>query len=493
MDEAAWAAMCPPVRQRYAAEGITGAGATAPAAPAAPAAPGLSGKGGGRRLGRALVLGPLHRVAAFRLARRPAPAALPQRARILLIQPDNLGGMLLTTPVMRLLKAALPDCELTVMAGAWAADVAGHCPAVDRVEVCPFPGFGRPAGGADGAGAVARLGRAISPWSLLARTAPGLAAEGYHLAVVCHADFFWGAALAAVAGIPHRLGYATSDAAPFLSRSLPLPPRPVGAPARARPAPGVAALGLALAREALDLAGADVPAGFDGKAQYEPAPPERAAAARLWRNNRLDEARAVVAIHPAPGAPAKRWPAQRFAIVADHFAGRYGARIVVTGGPGDVDEARAVAAACHRPPLVLAGETSFGELAALLERCRLVLGTDNGALHLATTRGVPTVRLFGPVDPAAWGGWTGLPGGPPPPPTVSVAAGIACAPCHRLDLPPWTAVAGGGPGAPAGDAYPCMRDVTAEAVIAAVERVWAVTERPPAAPAARTPASNPGR
>src|SRR3954467_10682123 len=106
MDEAAWAAMCPPVRQRYAAEGVTGAGATATAA------------GGGRRLGRSLVLGPLRGVAALRLARRPPPATFPRRARILLIQPDNLGGMLLTTPVMRLLKAVLPDCELTVMAGA---------------------------------------------------------------------------------------------------------------------------------------------------------------------------------------------------------------------------------------------------------------------------------------------------------------------------------------------------------------------------------------
>jgi ADP-heptose:LPS heptosyltransferase len=463
MDEAAWAAMCPPVRQRYAAEGKSGA-----AAPAAPA---------GRRPGRALVLGALRRVARWRLARRPAPATLPARARILVVQPDNLGGMLLTTPVLRLLKAGLPECELTVMAGPWAADVAAHCPAADRVEVCAFPGFARAAGGG---GPLARLGRAVSPWGLLAQTAPGVAREGYHLALVCHADFFWGAALVAVAGVPHRLGYATADALPFLSRALPLPARPVGAAARRRPAPNVAALGLALAREALTLAGKDTPAGFDGKALYEPLPAERETAARLWRGNRLDEAGAVIAIHPAPGAPAKRWPAQRFAIVADHFAGRYGARIVVTGGPGDVAEARAVAAACYRPPLVLAGETSFGALAALLERCRLVLGTDNGALHLATTRGVPTVRLFGPVDPAAWGGWAGVEGpGAPAPPALSVAAGIACAPCHRLDLPPWEEV--GGPGAP-GVAYPCMEDVTAEAVIAAVERVWASTERAPAAP-----------
>ena len=55
---------------------------------------------------------------------------------------------------------------------------------------------------------------------------------------------------------------------------------------------------------------------------------------------------------------------------------------------------------------------------------------------------------------------------------MSLGATLPCAPCHRLDLPPWEAVSGdGGEGA-----YPCMRDLTAEAVIAAAERVWALTE-----------------
>jgi ADP-heptose:LPS heptosyltransferase len=457
MDEAAWAAMCPPVRQRYAA-------------------------GGRSRRGRAIVLGLLRRVAHVRLARRRPPPALPDNARILAIQPDNLGGMLLTTPALRLLKAGLPGCELTVMAGPWGADAAAHCPAVDRVEVCPFPGFerdGRASGGASPAGLAgvarlraAHLGAAVAPWRLLVETAIGLAGEGYHLALVCHADFFWGAALAAVAGVPHRLGYATPDALPFLSRALPLPERPVGARARAEPAPHVAQLGLALAQEALALAGQGTPEGFDRRAHSEPSPEERAEAARLWRAHDLDRERAVIAIHPAPGAPAKRWPPNRFAIVGDHFAGRYGARILVTGGPGDVDEARAVARAGHTPPVVLAGQTSFGALGALMERCRFVVGTDNGALHLATARGVPTVRIFGPVDPAAWGGWAG-----DGPPALSVAPGIACAPCHRLDLPPWETVSG-----TAEVAYPCMRDVSAEEVVAAAERLWSLTEQTTAAP-----------
>ncbi len=444
----AWPAMCPPARARYLADGRP-------------------------RRGRALILRWLRWQAARRLAGggecpddRSGPAqlhAIPEDPRILAIQPDHLGGMLLTTPALRLLKGAWPRSEITVLAGPWASDVPSHCPAVDRVVVCPFPHFARDS---RSSGPLARAWRLLQPYRLLLDTAAGLAGERYDLAIVFHTDFLWGAALSALAGIPHRLGYAGPEAAPFLSRSLPHPRPRIGVAAHdpiAPPVAHVAALGLALAREALGLAGRDVPAMFDGRMAYEPSPAERAEAHRLWRIHDLDDGPAVVAIHPAPGAPAKRWPPQRLALVGDHLAGRYKARIILTGGPADVAEAEAVAAASYHRPAVLAGRTAFGVLAALLERCRFALGTDNGAMHLAAARGVPTLRLFGPTDPVSWGGWgTG--------PDMTVAATLACAPCHRLDLPPWE-VASAGPEI----AYPCMRDVTVEQVIAAAEGLWSST------------------
>ena len=49
----------------------------------------------------------------------------------------------MTTAAYRLIKAALPTAYLTVLSGPWAADVPRHCPAVDRVLTCHFPGFDR--------------------------------------------------------------------------------------------------------------------------------------------------------------------------------------------------------------------------------------------------------------------------------------------------------------------------------------------------------------
>ena len=156
MDEAAWAALCPPVRQRYLAEGgQPGQGQQGSSAARVQA----------RERGRAVMLGALRQVARFRLRRRGPPGPLPSNARILAVQPDNLGGMLLTTPALRLLKAGLPACELTVMAGPWAADVAAHCPVVDRVEVCPFPGFAPGGEAPRGAHRAGRWGPGACCWS----------------------------------------------------------------------------------------------------------------------------------------------------------------------------------------------------------------------------------------------------------------------------------------------------------------------------------------
>ena len=77
----------------------------------------------------------------------------------------------------------------------------------------------------------------------------------------------------------------------------------------------------------------------------------------------------------------------------------------MTGGQSELPLVQAIAGRLSAPHIVLAGETSLGQLAAVFARCRLVLGADSGPLHLAVAVGAPTVHLFGPVDPALFGAW----------------------------------------------------------------------------------------
>ncbi len=113
--------------------------------------------------------------------------------------------------------------------------------------------------------------------------------------------------------------------------------------------------------------------------------------------------RGVTIVHPGANSAARRWPAERFAAVAsaERAAGR---RVVLTGGPQEALLAHRVAAAAGLPSsAVLAGRTDVGAVAALVAAAGRVVSGDTGVAHLATALGTPSVLVFGPTSPDAWG------------------------------------------------------------------------------------------
>lgn len=114
-------------------------------------------------------------------------------------------------------------------------------------------------------------------------------------------------------------------------------------------------------------------------------------------------ARNATVLHPGAASAARRWPVPRWAEVAraQRAAGR---PVVVTGGPGEVERAHAVADAAGLPDgAVLAGRTDLLTLAAAIAAAERLVCGDTGVAHMATAVGTPSVVLFGPVPPAAWG------------------------------------------------------------------------------------------
>lgn len=109
----------------------------------------------------------------------------------------------------------------------------------------------------------------------------------------------------------------------------------------------------------------------------------------------------LVALHPGSD-PAYRWPADRWGLLADALVSRHGARLFITGGPGDSALAAAVAAGAGVPVRDLAGRTSLGRMAALLAAADAVVSVDTCATHIASAVGTPCVALFGAGDPDIW-------------------------------------------------------------------------------------------
>ena len=116
-----------------------------------------------------------------------------------------------------------------------------------------------------------------------------------------------------------------------------------------------------------------------------------------------------VVIHPGAAYGAKRWPADRFALVAARLEGT-GHRVVVTGSGQEAPLAHhVVRRAGLSADRVLAGRTDIADLMKVVAGAALVVCGDTGVAHLATALGTPSVVLFGPVPPDRWG----PPGGGP--------------------------------------------------------------------------------
>lgn len=346
--------------------------------------------------------------------------------RILVIKPDHLGDVLLLTPALRRLRMGFPEAHITLMIGPWSADAVRGNPDVDTVLFCPFPGFTRrPKPGL------------LQPYGLLLRMALLLRARDYDLAIIARDDHWWGALLALLAGIPRRIGHAVPETAPLLTESLPYDP-----------ATHVTLQSLQIVAR---LLGQDDQADVDAPMMHAPIMPEDEQWAATWLAAHGAERDRLVAIHPGAGGLAKLWIAARWAMLADALAAQ-GYRVLLTGGPGERRLIEAIWQRLATPPLMLAGEATLGQLAALYRGCVLVLGVDSGPMHLATATGVRTVVLFGPIEHRRFAPW-----GPPERHTV-VRSGLWCSPCGMIETCP----RGTSPSE-------CMTTISVAQVLAAIE------------------------
>ena len=110
----------------------------------------------------------------------------------------------------------------------------------------------------------------------------------------------------------------------------------------------------------------------------------------------------MVLIGPGAGWPGKQWLPERFAALADIAVSEFGARVVLIGSAAERPLAERVARSMKCPSVIVAGETTLDQLAALIERSELFIGNDSGPMHLAAALDVPTLVFFGPTPPAQW-------------------------------------------------------------------------------------------
>jgi heptosyltransferase-2 len=335
--------------------------------------------------------------------------------RILIIRLSSLGDIVLTTPVLRLLRENWPSARIDFVVKSEFQDVLRGHPCVDRLLLVNT--------------------NRESVWHTIRQ----LRETHYDLVLDLHRTWrsFW---LYHCSRTKHRLSYRKYTLRRALLVYLKWNTLRHTAPIPERYALPLRRLGveMPLPRPEVHVDAASVVA----LEQFLPAIGGQVVPQRM------------IAVAPGARWKTKQWPVARFAVVAQELATRHEATIILLGDRHDCPLVDLFRQHLAVPVIDAVGRLPLMQTAALLQRCRLLLCNDSGLMHLATALRVPVVAVFGPTV-KAFGFY----------PFQAVAQVVS----HPLPCRPCTTK--GTDHCPRGH-HGCMERIAPEQVVAAAETLW---------------------
>jgi ADP-heptose:LPS heptosyltransferase len=163
---------------------------------------------------------------------------------------------------------------------------------------------------------------------------------------------------------------------------------------------------------------------------------------------------------PGAGSPIRVWPVDRLTAVGRALHERHGLDLMVTGAAAQRADCEAIVRALPAGAAQnLAGRVPLAELPRLVRGAQIYVGYDTGTTHLAAALGVPTVAIISGVpDLDVWCTKGER--------TIVVAGRMPCSPCYLVHAEQ----------CPYG--VPCLTAVSVDHVVAACDKVLALTGLP---------------
>lgn len=293
-----------------------------------------------------------------------------QVQKILFITLSNLGDVILTTPVLSLLRGNFPEAKITILVGPRAYPVLAGSSLADEVMIYDKE----------------------SPWLQRWKLVKGLRRSRFDLVVDLKNS-----------AIPYLVSprVRTSCFRNGLRNIV------------SKREQHLAMLRHFEKRLPLDY-GKSVPFDFFSESDL--------AAVKSKLRARNLEGRRLILMGPGANTHLKRWHAEGFAEVADRLAREQNKKVVLIGAPGDravIDEIMQYA---HERLFDFSGETTMRQLAALLSISDLLVANDSSPMQLAYEMKVPGVALFGPTDERKFGRENEI--------SAVIRKKLPCAPCE---------------------------------------------------------------
>jgi len=330
--------------------------------------------------------------------------------KILIRSVNWIGDAVMTLPAIGAIREYFPAAEISILANPLVSPVFENHPWIDRVITFDEKGAHK--------GFVGRL-----------RLAGELRKHSFDLAIMLP-NSLNSALVPWLAGIPIRLGKTGDSRALLLTHRFPKSLQPTGVHQSQNYLAIVKFFGIS--------------SGIHGQLLVTTEAEDTGIAARFGEYGiKADDF--VLGINPgATYGSAKRWYPDRFVAVARSLAAEWGAKVVITGGPGEAVIAADIESGLAGNCLNMAGRTSVRELISVVKRCNFFITNDSGPMHLAAAFGVPLVAIFGSTDHTTTY--------PLSDKAIVVREQVHCAPCMRRECP---------------TDHECMKAVKAETVIAA--------------------------
>jgi len=291
---------------------------------------------------------------------RPVPG-IPKS--FLVVEPWGIGDVVLSTALLRALRAGYPGASITLLAKSHARDLLANSGLVDEIIPFDFPWTAF-------SGKLSPSKYIPSEFRQLIRE---LRARDFDVSLDARRDIRSNA-ITYLAGARRRIGYDFGGGAHLLTDVLPS--------------------GNQNEHKVSDWLALLAPLGLKNQGSFAPSltvtEAESAGARRRIAMLGLSTERPIVGIHPGASNAVRRWNPERFAAVIDMLVEERGVQVLMfEEKDGDSRE-------ITPRHWVRRIKTDLRGFMSLVSQCDLLLCSDSGPMHIANALGVPVTALFGP-------------------------------------------------------------------------------------------------